>query len=272
MKLALNTLMWAGEPFESVIRYAAELGVPRLDVGALPGLGHLGLPAGDGLPMTCDELAAGVPTNFRFVAVTADHPDLSAGDDELRRHAVSYTVEACCAAKLLGAPVVGTSLGSVGEDRPWQEAAERAVQSLRDVVAVPPADVCLAVEIHVNDVCDSLDKAERILAAVGDERVGVCFDTSLLFHNRIDVREAFRRLGSRLFHVHLRGATHSTYFAIPGRDEVDFAAFFGELRTIEYQGALSLELYEVEKRYGVSTCDALVEALAYLREVTEGTL
>jgi len=272
MKLALNTLMWARQPFEDVVRYATELGVPHLDLGALPGLGHLRLTTGDRLRATCDELAAAVPTNFRFVAVTADHPDLSASDDELRCHAVSYTVEACRAAELLGAPVVGTSLGSVGEDRSWQEAAERAIESLREVAAASPADVRLAVEIHVNDVCNSLGKAEHILAAVGDGRVGVCFDTSLLFHDRIGVGEAFRRLGSRLFHVHLRGATHSTYFAIPGRDEVDFAAFLGELTAAEYTGALSLELYEVEERYGVSTCEALVEALAYLREVTAGGL
>lgn len=272
MRLALNTLMWAREPLQNVIRYATELGVPRLDVGALPGLGHLRLPAGEELNATCDELAAGVPTDFRFVAVTADHPHLGADTDELRRHAVSYTAEACRAAEFLGAPVVGTSLGSAGEDRPWQAAAERAVQSLREVVAALPTGTCLAVEIHVDDVCDSLEKAEHILAAIGDERVGVCFDTSLLFHNRIDVREAFRRLGSRLFHVHLRGATRSTYFAVPGRDEVDFATFFRQLRAAGYAGALSLELYEVEERYGVSTYDALAEALAYLRQVDGGTL
>ena len=132
--------------------------------------------------------------------------------------------------------------------------------------------MCVAVELHVDDVCNSLDKAEHILAAISDPRIGICFDTSLLVHNRIDVAEAFDRLGSRLFHVHLRGATRSTYFAIPGRDEVDFAAFFAQLRAVGYQGALSLELYEVAERYGISTCQALVESLVHLRETADGTL
>lgn len=264
MKLALNTLMWAGQPLEDAIECARRLGIKQLDVGALPQIGHLRLPAGDGLPAQCDELRHAIPPGFRFVAVTADHPDLGSGDAERRRCAVRYTAEALRAAELLGAPVVGTSLGSVGEGRPWEEAAEAAIQSLREVASAAPEGVRLAVEIHVNDVCDSLEKAEHILAGVGDERAGVCFDTSLLFYNRIPFDEAFSRLGSRLFHVHLRGATDSTYFAIPGRDQVDFPGFFRHLERIGYTGALSLELYEVEGRYGVSTCEALAEALRYL--------
>ncbi len=264
MKLALNTLMWARQPLETVIDCATRLGIRRLDLGALPQIGHLRLPAGDDLAAQCDELRQAVRPDFDFVAVTADHPDLSSGDPERRHRAARYTIEALRAAELLGAPVVGTSLGSVGEGRTWEEAAECAVRGLRETMGAAPGGGRLAIEIHVNDVCDSLDKAEHILAGVGSERVGVCFDTSLLFHNRIPLDDAFSRLGSRLFHVHLRGATGSTYFAIPGRDEVDFPAFFGHLRRVGYTGALSLELYEVEERYGIGTCEALAETLDYV--------
>jgi sugar phosphate isomerase/epimerase len=271
MRLALNTLMWARQPLATVIDCATRLGIRRLDLGALPQIGHLRLPAGDDLPAQCHELRQAVPPDFDFVAVTADHPDLSSGDAERRSQAAAYTVEALRAAELLGAPVVGTSLGSVGEGRTWEEAADCAVRGLREAMAAAPDGARLAIEIHVNDVCDSLEKAEHILAEVGDERVGVCFDTSLLFHNQIPLDDAFSRLGSRLFHVHLRGATGSTYFAIPGRDEVDFASFFSHLQRVGYTGALSLELYEVEERYDISTCEALAETLGHLEKGT-GTI
>ncbi len=267
MILALNTLMWHAEPFANVIAYARDLGVPNLDVGALPGLGHLRLTPED-VEAPCAALRDTLPPDLRIVALTADHDGLSSPDPAARADAVAYTVAAMRAAAFLGAPVVGTSLGSVGPDRDWREAAACAIESLSRILPASPPDVRLAIEVHVNDVCNSLEKAEAILAAVGHDRLGVAFDTSLLFHNRIDIDDAFDRLGDRVFHTHLRGATRDTYFAIPGRDEVDFAHFLQRLTQRHYDGALSLELYEVEPRYGITTLEAVRESLTYLHRTT----
>jgi sugar phosphate isomerase/epimerase len=268
MMLALNTLMWHAEPFENVIAYARDLGILSLDLGAIPGVGHLRLTPDD-VEAPCAAFRAKLPTDLRVVALTADHNDLSSPDPVARAGAVDYTVAAMQAAALLGAPVVGTSLGSIGPGRDWREAADCAIDSLSRIMPSSPPNVRLAVEIHVNDVCNSLKKAEAILAAVAHDRLGVAFDTSLLFHNSIDIDDAFDRLGDRLFHAHLRGATGETYFAIPGRDEVDFAHFLRRLSESNYDGALSLELYEVEQRYGITTLAACRESLAYLRRTTD---
>jgi len=263
MTLALNTLMWAFDPFEDVLRYAKELGVHALDLGALPGCGHLKLPAGPDLAVRCEALRAS--GDARLVAVTADHHGLSASDPAEHEAGIAYTVEAMRAAEMLGAGIVGTSLGNVGEGRDWGEAAERGVDGLRAAMAQAPEGVRLAIELHVDDVCNSLAKALHFVQTVDHPRLGVAFDTSLLFHNRIDIDEAFDVLGDRCFHVHLRGATQETYFAIPGRDEVDFARFFRRLREVNYDGALSLELYGVQERYGVTTVEALRETIPYVR-------
>jgi sugar phosphate isomerase/epimerase len=268
MKLALNTLMWHGEPFETVIAYARELGVPDLDVGALPGIGHLRLAREEEVEASCAAVRDRLLPEMRVVAVTADHVGLSAPDEAGRAAGVAYNVAAMRAAALLGAPVVGTSLGNVGPGRTWPEAARCATESLANIMAASPVGVRLAVELHVDDICNSLEKVETILHAVGHDRLGVAFDTSLLFHNRIEIDAAFERLGERLFHVHLRGATPDTYFAIPGRDQVDFPRFVQRLAERDYQGALSLELYEVEPRYGITTLEAVRESLAYLHRAT----
>jgi len=273
MKLALHTLMWAWEPLEEVFGYAQELGVLRLDLGALPGgCGHLHLPASGDLASRCQKLLDLLPPDAGYVAVTADHPGLSAAEPAAREAAIEYTLEAMQAAERLGAPVVGTSLGSVGEGRDWTSAAACAEATLREVFKRSPEGISLAIELHANDVCNSPAKAEHFIRGVDHPRLGVTLDTSLLFHNRIGIDDAFDRLGERLFHVHLRGATHETYFAIPGRDEVDFERFFGRLRETSYAGALSLELYEVKERYGISTLEALREAIPYLREVSGGAI
>ncbi len=269
MTLALNTLMWARDPFEEVLRYADELGVEALDLGALPGCGHLRLPADEGFAASDVGRLAGTG---RVVAVTADHPGLSASDPAEQERGIAYTVEALRVAEGLGAAVVGTSLGNVGEGHEWAEAAARATEALIEVFARSAVDVRLAIEVHVNDVCNSLPKAQHLIATVDDPRLGVAFDTSLLFHNRIDIDEAFDALAERLFHVHLRGATQETYFAIPGRDEVDFPRFFRRLSEAQYRGALSLELYEVSERYGISTAEALREAIPHLRRAAGGLI
>jgi len=265
MTLALHTLMWAWDPFEDVLRYAEELGIPALDLGALPNCGHLRLPAGDGLRQQCDDLLAQLPDGARFLAVTADHHGLSSSDPTARRAGIAYTLEAMQAAEMLGAGVVGTSLGNIGEGRDWTEAAQYAVATLGEVMERAPEAIRLAIEVHVDDVCNSLVKALHFIRGVDHPRLGVAFDTSLLLHNRIDIDEAFDALGDRCFHVHLRGATHETYFAIPGRDEVDFPRFFRRLREADYSGALSLELYGVQEQYGMTTLEALKEAIPYVR-------
>jgi D-psicose/D-tagatose/L-ribulose 3-epimerase len=265
MTLALNTLMWAWDPFEDVLRHAEDLGVLALDLGTLPGCGHLRLPAGVGLAPQCEDLLDQLPAGARFLAVTADHHGLSSSDPTVRRAGIAYTLEAMQAARMLGAGVVGTSLGNVGEGREWAEAADHAVTTLGEVLERAPNAIRLAIEVHVDDVCNSLEKALHFVRGVGHHRLGVAFDTSLLFHNRIDIDAAFDALGDRCFHVHLRGATQDTYFAIPGRDEVDFARFFTRLGEVGYTGALSLELYGVQERYGITTVEALKEASPYVR-------
>jgi sugar phosphate isomerase/epimerase len=266
MQWALNTLMWWREPLAAVLRHAEALGVPALDLGALPGgVGHLPLPAGEALSAECEAVLSALPAGFSIVAVTADHAGLSADDEEAQRQGIAYTLEAMRAAAWLGAGVVGTSLGSVGEGRTWAAAAKCAVEALREVMRQAPEGMSLAIEIHVNDVCNSLEKAEHFLTEIDDGKLGVAFDTSLLHWNGIPTDEAFRRLGGRLRHVHLRGATRETYFAIPGRDEVDFPAFLQRLLELGYEGALSLELYEVPERHGISVVEAVREALSYLR-------
>ena len=260
---ALHTLMWHRAPLAEGLGYAAELGLSSLDLGALPGCGHADPGAGD-LQAEAERLRALLPPGLRVVAVTADHAGLSSLDGGERRAGIRYTVGALRLAEALGAAVVGTSLGSVPAGATNEECLQRAAEATGVCFGEHKGTVGLAVELHVNDVVDSLAKAERLLELAQQPRLGVAFDTSLLHHHSITHAEAFRRLGDRLLHVHLRGATRETYFAVPGRDEVDFAGFFRLLRETGYRGAMSLELYEVPERYGLSTLEACRESLRYL--------
>ena len=265
-QFALHTLMWHRAPLAEVLGHAVELGLSALDLGALPGCGHADPGAGDP-DAEAARVAGMLPSGLRVVAVTADHAGLSSLDGEEREAGVRYTIGALGLAEALGAGVVGTSLGSVPKGVANEQCLCRAAEAINACFGQYAGPVRLAVELHVNDVVNDLAKAERLLELAGQPGLGVAFDTSLLYHNRIHHADAFQRLGDRLLHVHLRGATPETYFAVPGRDEVDFAGFFSLLTGTGYGGAMSLELYEVPERYGLSTLEAARESLRYLRSL-----
>lgn len=85
----------------------------------------------------------------------------------------------------------------------------------------------------VNTVADALDVVDR----VGAENLGILADT---FHSNIEevnIGEAFRVPGDRLFHVHLADSNRH----VPGYGHLDFSQVWDALSAIDYQQALVLE-------------------------------
>jgi sugar phosphate isomerase/epimerase len=267
MQLCLNTLMWRERGLGEALEAARATGIDALDLGPTPGCGHLRPLEGEAGVQAVRPLLEG----WDVVAVTADHPGMPRARDEGGAEAVAYTVAAVRAAAALGAGVVGTSLGSTEIDA-WETAWGRAVGSVRQILQeTADTGVRLAVEIHVDDVLDSLRKAVRLLAEIQDPRLGLTLDTSILYLRRIELREALRLVGERVYHVHLRDATRSDCYRAIGRGEVSFPATFRALREHGYAGALSIELYKTGERHGLSVEEALAEAVPRLQEWLAGS-
>lgn len=261
MRLAAHSLMWHSESLLCVVEHARRLGLNCLDLGALPGCGHLDL-SPEHFLWSLDAVRSTLPADFSVAAITADHHGIGAPDPTERARSLAWLGNACEAARQLGAPVIGLALGA-GPEAETDDYLVRAAHGLGALIELA-TDVRLACEIHLDNVCDSLDKAARLLDLVSSDRLGVCFDTSLLYYHRIPLTEAFQRLGDRLAHVHLRGATRDSCFHVPGRDEVDFAGLLCLLKARQYQGALSLELYGTEAACGLDAEAAARESMAYL--------
>jgi sugar phosphate isomerase/epimerase len=266
--LALGTLMWASQPLEAALARARALRVFSLDLGARRTRHHLNLndPArlDDEIQQAGDTLGA----DFEVVALSADHRELSRPDNGARQEAIRYTKRAIVAGVALGAPVLGTSLGSVGEGEDWEACAQAASQALTTVAEEAEANGCVvAVYLAVEDVANSVDKLRQILDAVDSVAVGVALDTGILQYLKIPPDDAFAAFGDRLYHVRLRDADDDTYLGIPGRGKVDFPAFFRGLGEAGYEGVLSLELLECKERFGINTSDAARQAIEFLTKL-----
>jgi sugar phosphate isomerase/epimerase len=265
MQLCLNSLMWRGRSLPEALEAARVAGVSALELAATPACPHLRPLAGH---EAVRELS-GALEGWRVLAVMADHPDLARREEEGGEEAVEHTVAAVKAAKALGAPVVSTSLGGTEIDA-WDTAWERALGALRLVLReTSRTGVRLAVELHADDVLDSLKKARRLLQEIPNPRLGLTLDTAFLYYRRIQLSEALEAAGERVYHVHLRDATRSDPYRAIGRGEVSFPAVFRALRAHGYDGALSVELRETESRHGLGVDEALAEAVPRLREWLE---
>ncbi|HEU4752515.1 MAG TPA: sugar phosphate isomerase/epimerase, partial [Armatimonadota bacterium] len=258
--LALSTQMWPDRSLAEALQAASETGVRALDLAATPDVPHVRPLAGREGAEALKPLLQG----WKVVALTADHPDLARAEEEGGAEAVEWTIGAMRCAGILGARVVSTSLGRTDIDA-WETAWNRAVTALRQVLhETRRTGVRLAVEIHLDDVLDSLRKARRLLEAIPDPRLGLTLDTAYLQHLRIQFRDALEVAGDRLYMVHLRDAAPGDPFRNLGEGRVSFPATFRALREHGYDGPLSLELLRLPPG------EALPPALARLREWLDG--
>jgi sugar phosphate isomerase/epimerase len=89
----------------------------------------------------------------------------------------------------------------------------------------------------VNRLDQAVGLAEEVRRLVGVDSVGVCAD---LFHMNVeedDLAKAILDTGRRLVHVHVDDSNRLQ----PGTGHLDFAGVFEALRTIGYDGWLTLE-------------------------------
>ena len=113
----------------------------------------------------------------------------------------------------------------------------------------------------INRIEQAVDLAEEVEREFGHDSVRVVAD---LFHMNIeedDLAKAITGAGSRIAHVHVDDSNRLQ----PGTGHLDFAAAFGALHAIGYDGWLALEC-----RLRGEPADALPAATRFLRRFIQG--
>jgi len=85
----------------------------------------------------------------------------------------------------------------------------------------------------VNTIADALEVIEK----VGAENLGILADTFHANIEEVEIGEAFRAAGDRLFHVHIADSNRH----VPGYGHLDFKQVWDALNAIDYQQGLVLE-------------------------------
>jgi len=156
-----------------------------------------------------------------------------------------------------------------------QEFFDRTVESCRRVIdAVKPTRTKFTIEMMPWSLPDSPDSYIRLVHAVGRAAFGVHLDVcnvinspTRFYNNKEVIQECFRKLGQWIVSCHAKDLAwvpeYNVHFAevVPGRGEVDYAAYLTELSRLAADAPLMLEHLNGSEEYD--------EARRHVRHVGE---
>lgn len=241
-RVGLSTITFRSRPLDEALRLIAGTGAYEVDLGAIPAVtDHVPVPF-DGVPDEYVTLLA----RYGLVsgAVNSDIGDLNDPELTASRLETVATPLVRLAAATGGALVV--PCGRADRTPFVDEAGDLAAiaGNLRRLAAVCRThDVRLLVEVlHHRRYVHTVERAEKLLDAVGPEVFGLLFDVSHVVASAEDPVAWLGRCAQRVERVHLRDAVPGDLNVGIGRGEVDFAGVLAALEDAGYSGRYILEL------------------------------
>ena len=204
-------------------------------------------------------------------------PDAASAQGQSRRTSPS----ACALAEAVGARCCVDIAGSYNP-KIWyghepqnlsQEFFDATVENCRRVIdAVKPTRTHFTIEMMPLVLPDGPDSYVKLIKAVDRKAFGVHLDVcnvinspARFYNNKSVIEECFRKLGPWIASCHAKDLAwipeYNVHFAevIPGRGEIDYAAYLAELSRLAVDAPLMLEHLKNAKEYD--------EGRAYIRKV-----
>ena len=202
-------------------------------------------------------------------------------DAATRRDNLNYVVERLALADAVGARCCVDIAGSYNP-KYWygmnprnlsREFFDATVQNSRQVIdAVKPAHTRFTIEMMPWSLPDSPDAYLELIKAVDRRAFGVHLDVcnvinspTRFYNNKAVIEECFRKLGQWVASCHAKDLAwipeYNVHFAevVPGRGEVDYAAYLKELSKLTVDAPLMIEHLKTPEEYD--------EGRAYIQRV-----
>lgn len=152
------------------------------------------------------------------------------------------------------------------EDFSWEKTWENYVESMSLCAELAREyGLRFALESHPHTIISSTDAYLRLFDHVKSPSLGANLDTGYPFVLREYLPVTISKLGTKIFHVHVRDGDGLLCYNLPaGQGIIDWEGVIGALRKINYQGFLSLELtrYKEGKKYAKIAKDYLEKIMA----------
>ena len=175
------------------------------------------------------------------------HPSWIEPDPHYREVRILHTTRALTLARELGAKCITTEPGGpVEPGASWTDALELFVEMIKPVAEHAEKEgVLLLVEPEPGLLIETADQFEEFMRHIDSPAIGLNFDIGHHFCVKDDPGPTIERLARFIRHVHLEdiAATRVHHHLIPGEGVIDFGAALKALRTIGYDGWVTIELY-----------------------------
>jgi sugar phosphate isomerase/epimerase len=253
MQIGLLTAPFGNEPLEVVAEFAGKAGFGALEIIAGPGSKHV-----DVTNLTSDRVSnirKLMLDNNLEISSLAYYTNIT---DTANRETIINNLKATVdAAHEVGTSVVCTLAGMpvAGKDK-MQTIEEDCAAVFHPVVEYASTKgIKIALENWFATNIQNLAHWEKMFQVVPHENFGLNFDPSHLLWQGIDYIEAVHRFGQRIFHAHAKDTEIKEHvlrevgnqaggwwrYVIPGFGKVRWGEFVYALRSVGFDGALSIE-------------------------------
>ncbi len=242
IRLGINTMVWTGRFDErqfSLLDRLREWGYDAIEVAVFD------LDSLDSAAFRTALSASGLAATV--TAAMSPGMGLGSADPAVRRKTREWVGKAVEKTAALGGTILAGAMylpvGELTGRRRTEDEWNRVVDEYRILApAIHGSGVRIAIEplnrfetYFLNTAAD----AHRLCAEIGDDSIGVLFDT---FHANIeeeDVAASFRSLGCHLIHVHFS----ENHRGVPGCGHVPFGEVIATLRDMNYDGYAVVESF-----------------------------
>jgi len=273
VKIALDPYMFRRLPMAEMIRTVADIGYRYIELS----------PRDDFMPFflrpradreKIAELKAALATTGVALASILPLYKWSSPNEDERRAAVSNWRRAIEIAVALGCSLMNSEFNGRPDDPARCEAAFwRSIEELLPIFE--REGIALNLEAHPDDFCERNTPAVDLVRAIDKPWVNYLYCAPHTFHlsdGAGNIAEMMRYAGAKLTHVHVadsfnhRGSSGLRYIVNPpgsparvhqhldiGQGEVDWSAFFGTLRELQFDGIATVCVFAWEERARASS-------------------
>jgi sugar phosphate isomerase/epimerase len=175
------------------------------------------------------------------------HPSWIEPDRHYRQIRIDHTKRALTLARELGATCITTEPGGpVEPGASWSAALKLFVEMIKPVAEHAEKEgIQLLVEPEPDLLIETAAQFEEFMGHIDSPAVGLNFDIGHFYCVGDDPAATVPKLARYLRHVHLEdiAATRVHHHLVPGEGAIDFAATLRALRSIQYDGWITIELY-----------------------------
>jgi sugar phosphate isomerase/epimerase len=175
------------------------------------------------------------------------YPSWIEPDRHYRQIRIDHTRRALTLAKELGARCITTEPGGpVEPGQSWSAALKLFVEMLKPVAEHAEKEgVQLLVEPEPGLLIETADQFLEFMQHISSPAVGLNFDIGHSYCVSDDPATTIPRLARYIRHFHLEdiAATRVHHHLVPGEGAIDFAACFSAIRSMKYDGWVTIELY-----------------------------